>query len=222
MTRSNTIILQASTRARTSLSDAFRPGRASGTSTGGSADSLPTVAPGAGEALASPPLSDGGLSRFSDDRSGAGDLEKANGPSILVNGAPVPESPTTSPARGRFASLVRSAVVMLRARDGLSQGRLRAPTRRRTMSATALAPDGTRVADQGPLGGLKASRLAKLAPRLKSLETTQDLAAHQALVKHLQFSPDGKFLATSSWDRTSVIFRVGVGIYFIYISEHLY
>ena len=25
-----------------------------------------------------------------------------------------------------------------------------------------------------------------------------------------QFSPDGKFLVTSSWDRTSVIFHVGV------------
>jgi len=35
------------------------------------------------------------------------------------------------------------------------------------------------------------------------------LAAHSALVRHMQFSPDGKFLATSSWDKTSVIFRVG-------------
>lgn len=75
---------------------------------------------------------------------------------------------------------------------------------------------------------LRASRVAALVPKLKSLEATQDLAAHQALVRHLQFSPNGKFLATSrydfnqyrltvqsnhtesSWDRTSVIFRVGV------------
>ncbi|KAF5369016.1 hypothetical protein D9758_002829 [Tetrapyrgos nigripes] len=52
------------------------------------------------------------------------------------------------------------------------------------------------------------SRVAALKPQLKCLEVTQDLAAHQALVRHLQFSPDGKFLATSSWDRLSVIFRV--------------
>jgi len=26
----------------------------------------------------------------------------------------------------------------------------------------------------------------------------------------MQFSPDGKFLATAGWDKTSVIFRVGV------------
>ncbi|KAE9393814.1 WD40 repeat-like protein [Gymnopus androsaceus JB14] len=32
--------------------------------------------------------------------------------------------------------------------------------------------------------------------------------AHQAPITHLQFSPDGKFLATSSWDRTSAILRV--------------
>ncbi|TFK38127.1 WD40-repeat-containing domain protein [Crucibulum laeve] len=53
------------------------------------------------------------------------------------------------------------------------------------------------------------SRLADLLPNLTALEPIQDLAAHQALVRHLQFSPDGKYLATSSWDRTSVIFRVG-------------
>ena len=53
------------------------------------------------------------------------------------------------------------------------------------------------------------SRLSALVPKLVLLETTQDLPAHTALVKHIQFSPDGKYLATSSWDRTSVIFKVG-------------
>ncbi|RXW19261.1 hypothetical protein EST38_g6603 [Candolleomyces aberdarensis] len=41
------------------------------------------------------------------------------------------------------------------------------------------------------------------------LEPTQELPAHTGHVKHIQFSPDGKYLATSSWDRTSVIFKVG-------------
>ncbi|KAH6908348.1 quinon protein alcohol dehydrogenase-like superfamily [Coprinopsis sp. MPI-PUGE-AT-0042] len=53
------------------------------------------------------------------------------------------------------------------------------------------------------------SRITSLIPKLAMLEPTQDLPAHNALVRHLQFSPDGKYLATSSWDRTSVIFRVG-------------
>jgi hypothetical protein len=59
---------------------------------------------------------------------------------------------------------------------------------------------------------MRKSRVANLVPRLKSMEVTQDLAAHQALVRHLQFSPNGQWLATSSWDRTSVVFRVGVSV----------
>ncbi|KAI0701046.1 WD40-repeat-containing domain protein [Cytidiella melzeri] len=54
-----------------------------------------------------------------------------------------------------------------------------------------------------------AIRLAALTSKLKKMEITQEFAPHQALVRHLQFSPDGKLFATSSWDRTSVIFRVG-------------
>ncbi|KAH9952076.1 WD40 repeat-like protein [Amylocystis lapponica] len=52
-------------------------------------------------------------------------------------------------------------------------------------------------------------RIAAVVPKLRDLTMTQHLPAHRALVKHMQFSPDGKFLATSSWDRTSVIFQVG-------------
>ncbi|KAF5368873.1 hypothetical protein D9758_002838 [Tetrapyrgos nigripes] len=80
----------------------------------------------------------------------------------------------------------------------------RAPRRQRTGSSNV-------VSDGGPpeVVQIFKSRVAALVPKLKCLEATQDLAAHQALVRHLQFSPDGKFLATSSWDRTSVIFRVG-------------
>jgi WD40 repeat protein len=37
------------------------------------------------------------------------------------------------------------------------------------------------------------------------------LSEHVALVKHLQFSPDGQFLATCSWDKTALIWKVGSG-----------
>ncbi|KAF8155867.1 hypothetical protein B0H34DRAFT_512681 [Crassisporium funariophilum] len=53
------------------------------------------------------------------------------------------------------------------------------------------------------------SRISTLVPKLIEMEATHDLAAHTALVRHMQFSPDGKFLATSSWDKTAVVFRVG-------------
>ncbi|KAJ4491756.1 WD40-repeat-containing domain protein [Lentinula lateritia] len=52
------------------------------------------------------------------------------------------------------------------------------------------------------------SRLNALVPKLESLTPMQGKVAHRALIWNLQFSPDGKFLATSSWDKTSVIFRV--------------
>jgi WD40 repeat protein len=109
----------------------------------------------------------------------------------------------SSPARNRFASLVRAAVLMRRSASVATPAMMLAsPTRRRTHSSS----------HQDTIGafGVKGSRLATLTPKLKSLEPTQDLAAHQALVRHLQFSPDGKYMATSSWDRTSVVFKVGV------------
>jgi hypothetical protein len=44
---------------------------------------------------------------------------------------------------------------------------------------------------------VQSSRVAALVPKLRGLTLTQDLDAHQALVRHLEFSPNGKFLATS-------------------------
>ena len=40
-------------------------------------------------------------------------------------------------------------------------------------------------------------RISAFVPKLTELEVTHDLAAHSALVRHMQFSPDGQFLATS-------------------------
>lgn len=55
------------------------------------------------------------------------------------------------------------------------------------------------------------SRIQTYVPMLRTLRYRQLLAEHVALVKHLQFSPDGRFLATCSWDRTALIWRVGSG-----------
>ena len=101
-------------------------------------------------------------------------------------------------ARARWSNAVKSVTVMLRSASAASGGfnMPSSPRRQRTMSS-----DGSRgvrkVTDFPPEVIMKASRVAALVPRLKSLETTQDLAAHQALVRHLQFSPNGNFLATS-------------------------
>lgn len=100
-----------------------------------------------------------------------------------------------SSAKGRLKSAVRS--VMLR--NAMSQTPFggtgpRTPRRQRTSSSDGQHGAGDPMED---VASMRGSRLAVLVPRLKSLETTQDLAAHTALVRHLQFSPNGKFLATS-------------------------
>jgi hypothetical protein len=205
LARSNTVLSAASTRARTWTEKVLRP-RAS-------EDTLPTVHPN-GEPIASPPMTPR-----------ASEMTATSMPFAVPPGSPVseknsgvpgvgaspgsPSSPTdvTAPTmnaatRSRFASLVRAAVLM---RRGPAAVMLGAAARARTASG-----DATRDARGGRM---RASRVAALTPRLRSLEPTQDLAAHQALVRHLQFSPDGRFLATSSWDRTSVIFRVGVSVH---------
>jgi WD repeat-containing protein 26 len=127
-------------------------------------------------------------------------------------------TPTTSaPSRRRFAQAVRNVIRMQQATQLT-----------RSLSPTLLMSDGTRRQDTLPMP-MQASRVAGLVPKLRGLMPTQVLEAHQALVRHLQFSPNGKFLATSrlvsgrekntwrtddsechSWDHTSVIFQAGV------------
>ncbi|KAF8637933.1 hypothetical protein AX17_002554 [Amanita inopinata Kibby_2008] len=47
-----------------------------------------------------------------------------------------------------------------------------------------------------------------LPPRLKEVEDSSLPAVHQGPVRHSKFSPDGRYLVTSSWDRKTMIFRV--------------
>lgn len=72
----------------------------------------------------------------------------------------------------------------------------REPHRQRTISSN-LTGERKRAVVEEPVKAILRSRVARLQPKLKQLEATQDLAAHQALVRHLQFSPDGRYLATS-------------------------
>ena len=112
---------------------------------------------------------------------------------------------SAAPGRMRLKQAVKSVMMLARtanAAAAFSPG----PQRQRTISS-----DGTRSRRQTePPALLKSSRVAALVPRLKSLETTQDLAAHSALVRHLQFSPNGKFLATSRYESViTCVLRIG-------------
>lgn len=53
-----------------------------------------------------------------------------------------------------------------------------------------------------------AERLAHIAPITRGLQLKRGPHGHTAFVRHLQFSPDGRFLSTCSWDRTIIIWRV--------------
>lgn len=123
------------------------------------------------------------------------------GPEAAVS--PAPDTTTTTPkGKRRFATLVRSMIMMQSGTPG-SPGTPPlspfGPRRQRTTSSSGL--DAV-VKKPEPVTAVRGSRAAILTPKLKSLEATQDLAAHQALVRDLQFSPDGKFLATSRYTST--------------------
>lgn len=106
-------------------------------------------------------------------------------------------SASPAPSRARFVQAVHNVIKMQHATAAYSL-----PAR--TLSPTPLAPDGMRPKDTRPVP-MQSSRVAGLVPKLRGLAPTQDLAAHQALVRHLQFSPNGRFLATSR----SVFFHLG-------------
>jgi len=162
-------------------------------------------------------------------RQGGRDSAEASGrpsdasPIPFTTSPPSTPEPTTdiSAARARFMNLVRSAIMVNRLIGIGDEARAKV-----SRSLT----DG-KATDRKPaeiIAMPRSSRVAGLVPRLRNMAPTQDIAAHTALVRHMQvsvkltgtfvsvvdgvsqFSPDGKFLATSSWDRTSVIFHVGV------------
>ena len=114
-------------------------------------------------------------------------------PDALLPSHNLPEEVMTSGAaqtiamparRARFVQAIRSVIIAQQGPAGIP----RAPP-------SIFSPEGVR---QEELRGLiRSSRVARLAPILRDFEPTQEFAAHQALVRHLQFSPNGNFLATS-------------------------
>ncbi|KAG9123697.1 hypothetical protein FRC07_014243 [Ceratobasidium sp. 392] len=55
------------------------------------------------------------------------------------------------------------------------------------------------------------TRIQSQVKTLRNLQSGQAFNEHMALVEHLQFSPDGQFLATCSWDEAALIWKVGPG-----------
>lgn len=99
----------------------------------------------------------------------------------------ISQTPVTPNSAGK--QLWRNAMRTVRMHSALSTPLVtpHEPYRQRTTSSSK----------REPVRAVFRSRVAALVPKLQVLETTQDLAAHQALVRHLEFSPDGRYLATS-------------------------
>ncbi|KAI5985218.1 hypothetical protein EDC04DRAFT_2590459 [Pisolithus marmoratus] len=107
-----------------------------------------------------------------------------------------------SNAKQRFVNAIRSVMMV--------QAASRPPMSPRRDSAweTPQVTSPGRLQESG-VSALRNAQISHYIEKLKPLAPIQELGAHQALVRHLQFSPNGKFwLHPGGWDRTSVIFRV--------------
>ncbi|PFH48709.1 hypothetical protein AMATHDRAFT_196130 [Amanita thiersii Skay4041] len=138
------------------------------------------------------------------------------------------ETPTTPRSSTPAKQLWEKALSNVLTRPTLAQIGLAAvsassrdPSRQRTASSNVTNHgEHRRASAEESVQAVFKSRISGLIPKLRVLETTQDMTAHHALVRHLQFSPDGRYLATSSWDRTSIIFRVGEPFTFHRVLAH--
>lgn len=110
---------------------------------------------------------------------------------------PLPEVSPISPGKQLWQKAFQN-VKMRNSMAALASttGNTAQPYRRRTTSSGLPGPHDRKKAIIEPVTVLK-SRISTLVPKLAALEAAQDLAAHNALVRHLEFSPDGRFLATS-------------------------
>ena len=121
------------------------------------------------------------------------------------------ESQTTLAGKARLQGIVRN---LIRSRNLIGPNspiasKSGAQQRQRTVSSTIVGSEAG-VRDDQLSSTARVSRVASLQPALKCLQPQLMLTPHTALVRHLQFSPNGEFLATCSWDRTCLIFRVKV------------
>lgn len=130
-------------------------------------------------------------------------------PEPIINPTPAAVLPTP---RARFIAVARRVGREQMMRTAFAEPIPVAPRgppnmpHRRTFGLTLPERQDSEV---GEKYAMSPSRIAFIIPALKKLIPTQILTDHQGPVPHLQFSPDGKFLATCSWDRKAIIWKVG-------------
>lgn len=114
-------------------------------------------------------------------------------------------TPTIDPTTTVGKQLWRKAFRNIKMRNTLTLTQLRTaapvigpPLRRRTSSTTLKddIPDNKKKTSTESVL-FSRPRISAFVPKLTEMKVIHDLAAHSALVRHMQFSPDGQFLATS-------------------------
>lgn len=114
-----------------------------------------------------------------------------NDESITRSTSPTP----VSPGRQLWTSAMRTVKMHSAVASSIK------PRSQSTTSSNMIEHTKMLINEVEPGRAVTRSRVAVLSPKLKQLEATQDIAAHTGLVRHLQFSPDGRYLATSRYTR---------------------
>lgn len=162
--------------------------------------------------FSSPDLpSTGGPIRASTESSMA--TEMHGNAAVTAPAAPVnSQTPTGNAARHRFTSAVRSVIMLQHASQPNGQAPKRALGPGSLFVSKSHSNSDRKDTSNKPSPAAKMSRMILLSHSLKVLDNTETIQVHQALVRHLQFSPSGKWLATCSWDGTSKLYKVGYGV----------
>ena len=105
--------------------------------------------------------------------------------------------PKVRDPRVRFQNAVR-AVIKLQHTTGKRATPVRSGIPRRDPRwHTSMLSDGDSPVPDPGVYVLRGTMVAKVIENFKALDMTQELFPHGALVRHLQFSPSGKYLATA-------------------------
>ncbi|KAF8599355.1 WD40 repeat-like protein [Ceratobasidium sp. AG-I] len=128
----------------------------------------------------------------------------ASGSAMLSDTARNEAAAADRPKPQRLKSLVERVIAMNKA----TSGRAASASRARAEPELAAGARHTSTDNYSATSYAQKARLQSLKPSLANLQITQFLNEHMALVKHMRFSPNGDFLATCSWDRTAIIWKI--------------
>jgi hypothetical protein len=125
-----------------------------------------------------------------------------------------PQTPPAGTAvRARWARAAKIAIMSKTLSEQSETPLLLRPGRQLTgSSAPSERRTRTRRDTIEPQQLRREEKMMRVRVTLRDLTLAQEFNAHGALVRHMQFSPDGSFLATCSWDRTTYIMKTTPGV----------